>query len=307
MKITFENMAIIDECEITIQRLNTEWYKGKDLTVDLLRLDKIHPVVSGNKWFKLKENLQEAIRLGCDTIISFGGAYSNHLVATACAANMDGLKSIGLIRGLHGVQQFTPTLLACREYGMDLCFLTREEYLKKCDEAWLKNLQTKYPKAFIIPEGGANELGRSGAGTIAQFIPKDYTHICCSVGTATTFIGLRNVLPEHQTVMGFAPMKGGYYLKSEIERWLKENNGNWLLTDEFHFGGFAKSNDELIHFMNAFYEQNGIALDMVYTAKMMYGVQQWIDKNYFPPHANILCIHTGGLQGNVRVGKQLTY
>lgn len=127
------------------------------------------------------------------------------------------------------------------------------------------------------------------------------------MGTATTFIGLRNVLPEHQTVMGFAPMKGGYYLKSEIERWLKENNGNWLLTDEFHFGGFAKSNDELIHFMNAFYEQNGIALDMVYTAKMMYGVQQWIDKNYFPPHANILCIHTGGLQGNVRVGKQLTY
>lgn len=287
-----------------IQVLQPDWYFPYVQEVAMLRLDEVHPVVSGNKWYKLKHNISHAIQHGYKTILTFGGGYSNHLVATAAAAKESGLKSIGVVRGVY--DHVTPTLIACEEYGMQLEFVSQDEYDRKDDEVWLKQLSDKYGNVFIIPEGGANEWGREGAAVIASFIPAGYTHVCISVGTGTTLEGIRSVLPEQTEVFGYVPMKGGSYLTDEISKHVPTNN-NWLLFDEWHFGGFGKRSDGLLAFMNEFYTTNHIPLDMVYTAKMMYGVQSQMKAGVFPPDARILCIHTGGLQGNATIADRLIY
>jgi 1-aminocyclopropane-1-carboxylate deaminase len=289
-----------------IQPLPESWYQPYVSSISILRLDVLHPVISGNKWYKLKYNVQQAQQHGYDTILTFGGGYSNHLVATAAAAYEARLRSIGFVRGVYDVP--TPTLQACEEYGMQLIPISQEEYKLKTDVAWLQELQHKYPNALIVPEGGANEWGRAGAATIAEYISDTYTHICTSVGTGTTFIGLRNTLPADAEVWGYVPMKGGIYLKDELQQYLNaEKNTNWQLFDDWHFGGFGKVSNELIAFMNAFYQATHIPLDMVYTGKMLYGIQQQLRQGAFPRAANILCVHTGGLQGNASVKDKLAY
>jgi 1-aminocyclopropane-1-carboxylate deaminase len=271
----------------------------------MLRLDVLHPVVSGNKWYKLKYNMAYAIGQGYNSVLTFGGPYSNHLIATAAAANAYGIKSLGVVRGRDAADKMTQTLKSCEEYGMQLVFVTREDYSKKNDAAWLEALSNEYGAPFIIPEGGANGQGRAGAEEIAGLVTDNYTHICLSVGTGTSFEGIRNGLPETQAVLGYAPMKGGTYLADEISKYV--STGNWQLFDDWHFGGFAKWNDELLAFMNDFYTINEIPLDVVYTAKMMYGIQQQMDAGFFPDDAVVLCIHTGGLQGNSGVAGSLVY
>lgn len=271
--------------------------------VAILRLDLLHPVISGNKWFKLKQNLSFAQEKGYKKIITFGGAYSNHLIATAAAAKEAGLQSIAIVRGYHGKENLTQTLKDCTIYGMQLQFVTREEYALKNEKDWLKNLSAQYPDAYIIPEGGNNELARKGIEEIALIIPDVYTHITVSVGTGTTFAGLRNAIDEKVRMVGFVPMKNGAYLKNELQL----EKGNWELIDDYHFGGFGKWNDELIDFMNEFYRINKIPLDIVYTSKMMYGLQEMIEKNEFDKGARILTIHTGGLQGNIGVADKLVF
>ena len=271
--------------------------------VAILRLDLLHPVISGNKWFKLKQNLSFAQEKGYKKIITFGGAYSNHLIATAAAAKEAGLQSIAIVRGYHAKENLTQTLKDCTIYGMQLQFVTREEYALKNEKDWLKNLSAQYPDAYIIPEGGNNELARKGIEEIALIIPDVYTHITVSVGTGTTFAGLRNAIDEKVRMVGFVPMKNGAYLKNELQL----EKGNWELIDDYHFGGFGKWNDELIDFMNEFYRINKIPLDIVYTSKMMYGLQEMIEKNEFDKGARILTIHTGGLQGNIGVADKLVY
>jgi 1-aminocyclopropane-1-carboxylate deaminase len=299
-------MDIIDEGKVVVQHLAPEWYEHKVSKLDILRLDLIHPLISGNKWFKLKHNISTALEEGHSSILTFGGAYSNHLHAAAVAAKQAGLNSIGVVRGLHASEHLTPTLLSCREYGMELRFISREQYDLKEDGAWLKELVSEYSDPFIIPEGGANSLGREGAGDMSRFISSDYTHVCISIGTGTSFIGLRNRLETTQTMLGFAPMKGGSYLKSYVSEFIeKDQHNNWLIFDDWHFGGFGKWSEELIEFMNAFYEQNNMPLDVVYTSKMMAGVKELISQDFFAPSARILCIHTGGLQGNAAVRDKL--
>lgn len=271
--------------------------------VAILRLDLLHPVISGNKWFKLKQNLSFAQEKGYKKIITFGGAYSNYLIATAAAAKEAGLQSIAIVRGYHAKENLTQTLKDCTIYGMQLQFVTREEYALKNEKDWLKNLSAQYPDAYIIPEGGNNELARKGIEEIALIIPDVYTHITVSVGTGTTFAGLRNAIDEKVRMVGFVPMKNGAYLKNELQL----EKGNWELIDDYHFGGFGKWNDELIDFMNEFYRINKIPLDIVYTSKMMYGLQEMIEKNEFDKGARILTIHTGGLQGNIGVADKLVF
>lgn len=302
MKTTCVSMAITLN-EPYIQPLPESWYQPYVSSVSMLRLDVLHPVMSGNKWYKLKYSVQQAQQNGYDTILTFGGGYSNHLVATAAAAHEAGLKSIGFVRGVY--DNLTSTLQTCKEYGMQLIPISHEEYKLKTDEAWLQHVRYKYPNAFIVPEGGANEWGRTGAATIAEYINDAYTHICTSIGTGTTFIGLRNALPSDVQIWGYAPMKGGVYLKDEIAQYF--NNDNWQLFDNWHFGGFGKVNDELLSFMNEFYKTADIPLDVVYTGKMMYGIRQQMQQGIFPQAANILCIHTGGLQGNTSVKDRLQY
>jgi 1-aminocyclopropane-1-carboxylate deaminase len=163
----------------------------------------------------------------------------------------------------------------------------------------LAALTEQFHNPYIIPEGGANELGRKGAGDIAKFISSNYNIICLSVGTGTTFAGLRDVLNTDQELIGFAPMKGGKYLEKDIRSWLSASQDkNWSITDQYHFGGFGKTNTLLASYMQTFEREQGIALDRVYTAKMMYGVADMISQSRFPSDSKILCVHTGGLQGN---------
>lgn len=299
-------MGIIDERLAVIQPLNKFWYQNKVAALDMLRLDLLHPVISGNKWFKLRLNLRHAIDSGYKAIITPGGGWSNHLAATAFAAKAFGIRSIGVVRGKYDV--LTPTLQECKANGMELIFVSQEDYKNKNEPDWARNLVAHFDEVFMIPEGGANEWGRRGAGLISRFINENYTHIITAVGSGTTMIGLRDKLGNNQKVMGFAPMKQGSYLKDYIERHLQpEKNTNWELYDEWHFGGFGKWNNKLVDFMNDFYGANKIPLDIVYTSKMMYGVHEMLDGNVFSSHERILCIHSGGLQGNAFVKHLLHY
>ncbi len=267
--------------------------------IAMLRLDKLHAVVSGNKWFKLKYNLQAALDRNYRQVLTFGGAYSNHLVATAAAAAYFGLLSVGIVRGLHAQHALTPTLKSCIEYGMKLYFVSRQDYDLKQDAGYLKMLQESYFTSFIIPEGGNNDLGRDGAGNIASFIPADITTVCLPVGTGTTFAGLRNSLPRRIKMIGFTAMKGGEYLAVGIANNIKQSKAaNWQLNTEYAFKGFAKTTPELIRFIQSFYKQTAIPLDIVYTGKMMFGINQLLQQEAFAEGEKILCIHTGGLQGN---------
>lgn len=290
-------MAIIkplNEQDIFVQDL-PGFASNATIQVQMLRLDAIHPIISGNKWYKLKYNIQEALQQEAKGILTFGGAFSNHLIATAAAAFHAGLASVGIVRGIYSPEQLNPVLQQCIEYGMQLHFVTREEYTQKNETAF----QQQYPQHFLIPEGGANDAGRKGAGEIANLIPADVTHVLLSVGSATTFIGLRNALPIQHQLLGFAPMKGGVYMKDTIEQYLlPHQNTNWQLIDEFHFGGFGKITPGIIDFMNEFQSQYGFELDRVYTAKMMMGLKQKIEEGFFAKGSKILCIHTGGLTGN---------
>jgi 1-aminocyclopropane-1-carboxylate deaminase len=298
-------MDIIDESKIEIQSLTQEWIGNDSISIDMLRLDLIHPIISGNKWYKLRHNIECAAQHGYNTILTFGGPYSNHLSATAGTAKAYGLSSIGIVRG-NG--QITETLKQCDEMGMELYFISREEYKQKENPEFLETLSAQLGKPYVIPEGGANELGRTGSEKIEWEIPEGYTHVCVSVGTGTTFIGLRNALSPDIHLLGFVPMKQGTYLAEEIKLHLKKGRDvNWQLFDQWHFGGFGKCNEQLTDFMNDFYRSNNIPLDVVYTAKMMYGISQMKDNGRFPVGARILCIHTGGLQGNVSVKGRLIY
>ncbi len=306
--LTSENMATIPECEPFVQPLNLDWYQGCVEAISMLRLDVIHPVVSGNKWYKLQYYLQEAQQNQAIGILTFGGAYSNHLVAAAAAAKTFGLNAIGIVRGLHAADSLTPTLKDCVSFGMQLVFVTKEEYDRKYDADYQATLNEKYKGYYIIDEGGAGAFGVKGSETIASYIPDGYTHICLSSGTGTTLCGTRRVLKDGVNVLGYVPMKGGRYISKDIDSYLPAHLlSSYTLFDNWHFGGFGKQNDELVDFMNAFYATNNIPLDMVYTGKMMFGIQQQLAAGYFPKNARLLCIHTGGLQGNSTIKDKLIY
>jgi len=278
-----------------------------DITIDMLRLDNIHPEISGNKWFKLKENIRIAQSLQHTTLLTFGGAWSNHLIATAAAAWHLQLNSIGIVRGWHGEQQPSPTLQRCRTYGMQLHFVSREEYARKNDPEYLLHLQKTFGKCYIIPEGGNNEAGVDGAADIASCIPADTDLVTVAVGSGTTCCGLRNGLPKNTAVMGFAVMKNGSYLTENMKTYIHPEQTNWTLHPDYHFGGFARHDHMLIAFMNDFFKKYQIPLDKIYTAKMMAGVFDLLNKKQIKAPAKIVCIHTGGLQGNDSIRDQLIY
>lgn len=299
-------MDIIDERRAVIQPVSKFWHSNKVAALDMLRLDQLHPVISGNKWFKLRLNLKHAMEKGFKTIVTFGGGYSNHLIATAFAAKIFGMRCVGIVRGHY--TYLTPTLEACKAQGMELIFVTQEDYKKNMEPDWVRNIVSHFDETFIVPEGGANEWGRAGAGLIDRFIKDTYTHIALAVGSGTTLIGLRNRLNVKQEILGFVPMKQGAYLTEHIHSHVKEEkNKSWRLFDKWHFGGFGKWDEKLIHFMNDFYRINKIPLDVVYTSKMMYGIQEMLQDNFFSTCDKILCIHSGGLQGNVSVRDELDF
>ena len=266
------------------------------ISVTIKREDLIHAVVSGNKFRKLKYNLLQAKTENKKTLLTFGGAFSNHIAAVAFAAKENGFQSVGIIRGdeLRDKIAQNPTLKFAQECGMQFEFVSREAYRLKNETAFLEDLKSKFGDFFLIPEGGTNALAIQGCQEILTDEDLEFDYICCAVGTGGTISGIINSALPHQKVLGFPALKGDF-LQDEIRIFVQ--NKNWELITEYHFGGYGKINEDLIRFINQFYNDNQIPLDPIYTGKMVFGVIDLIQKNYFPAQSNILLIHTGGLQG----------
>lgn len=268
-----------------------------DSTIELVikRLDLIHPEISGNKFYKLKYNLLEAKRLGKKRIISFGGAYSNHIAATAYAAKLFGFECIGIIRGEELANKpLNHTLATAERHTMKLEYVSREKYRHKNQAEFLKELSEKYPESYIIPEGGTNALAIQGCQEILSAQDLEYDYIACAVGTGGTISGIIEASQDHQKILGFSALKGDF-LKQEISQWTQKTN--WQITDQYCFGGYAKFSPELLDFIGEFEQKYQIPLDPVYTGKMCFGIFELIKQDYFPKHSRILLIHSGGLQG----------
>ena len=266
------------------------------VSVAIKREDLIHPFVSGNKFRKLKYNLLEAKKKKYETLLTFGGAFSNHIAAVAYAGKENGFKTIGIIRGEELKDKITenPTLLFAQNCGMQFKFISREGYRSKSEMSFLENLKQQFGDFYLIPEGGTNALAIKGCQEILTSEDAEFDYICCSIGTGGTISGIINSVLPHQKVLGFPALKGDF-LNEEIRNFV--HNDNWELITEYHFGGYAKVNEALIQFINQFYAENKIPLDPIYTAKMVFGVLDLIQKNYFHAGSKILLIHTGGLQG----------
>ena len=283
-----------------IEQLRKKEYIAHSLHVDVLRLDKLHPIVSGNKWFKLEGHLRQVLISPGSAVITFGGAWSNHIVATAYAAQQLGLQSIGIIRG-ERPDQLSVTLEDAITYGMTLNFISRTEYSRKDQPAFLHQLTAKYPGAYIIPEGGGGEAGILGCGEILRHIDsKSYTHILCAIGTGTTFLGILRASMPGQEVVGIPVLKGIYSLKDiDGDEYLTtERSARGRIIPDYHFGGYARHPQQLLDFMNRFYHETGIPSDIVYTGKLFYALEDSIGRDLYPSHSRILVIHSGGLQGN---------
>ena len=268
----------------------------QDVSVTIKRLDLVHPQISGNKFYKLKYNFLEAQRLSLKKVLTFGGAYSNHIATTAFAAHLCGFESIAIIRGEELAQRpLNSTLMTAQQLGMQLEFINREDYRQKNSMAFLEQLQIRYPEHYVIPEGGTNALAIQGCKEILT--PTDLTRfdlICCAVGTGGTLTGLIEASAEHQQVLGFSALKGDF-LTQDIQQWTTKRN--WRLTDEFCQGGYAKTTAELMHFIQQFEARHQIALEQVYTGKMLLGIEKMLQRDDIAKDQRILIIHTGGLQG----------
>ena len=292
-------IKLLNETEnIIINSLQSELFNKSKLAVSMLRLDTIHPIVSGNKIFKLYYFLEESKNSLHKKIITFGGAYSNHLAATAYACKEAGAKCIGFVRG-EKPKELSHTLLFCLQNEMQLEFISRESYKKINKENFLQSLKNTYGDHILIPEGGFSQKGTNGAQLICNYFNlKNFSHVCCAIGTATTFAGLINGSNTETEIIGFSVLKNLNDIEERLIFLGVEPSKKYSGIHDYHFGGYAKKNTDLISFINSFYQDNKIPLDFVYTGKMMFGVYDLIEKKYFPEGSNILCIHTGGLQGN---------
>lgn len=277
--------------KITIQDLPS--FETENIKVSTLRTDLVHPIISGNKWFKLRFYLEEAKKLKCNTIASFGGAYSNHIVALAAACKLNGLESVGFIRG---ELCNSPSLKEAKDLGMQLYFISREEYKYK------EVVMEKYAHQpwFWINEGGYGLNGALGAATILQ--TKDcssFTHIICACGTGTMLAGLVLGSNENQLVIGISVLKNNIGLNQMVSALIPQENKKAITTiHDFHFDGYAKHPKELIHYMNQLFEREKLPTDIVYTSKLFYATEALIQQQYFESNSKILVIHSGGLQGN---------
>ena len=277
------------------QKINLSSDFGVELF--LKREDAIHPFISGNKYRKLKYNIGEAQNLGFKKLLTFGGAYSNHIAAVAYAGYAFDFETLGIIRGdeLQDKIEDNVTLSFAKKHGMQFEFVTREAYrtYKLIDE---------YEDHYVIPEGGTNALAIKGCEEILTETDLGFNYICTSVGTGGTVSGLINCSQPSQQVLGFPALKGSF-LQEDISKFASKTN--WKLITDYHFGGYAKINLELIRFINEFKERQHIQLDPVYTGKMMFGIFDLLEKGFFPKGSKILAIHTGGLQGIEGMNKLL--
>ena len=266
---------------------------AKKCEAAVLRLDLLHPIVSGNKWFKLRFYIEQALHQRKKRIVTFGGAWSNHLLATAAACQQLGLRSAALVRGERPAV-LSQTLQQAAALGMELFFLSREDYSQK---KILENLLTNFD--YIINEGGAGELGVKGASTLLDCVEKErYSHIICAAGTGTTLAGIINAAPKACTIIGIPVLNDLTTIEQTLQQHVQNKAAKWRLLPNYAWGGYAKHPPALLSFMNTFYEQTNIPTDIVYTAKLFYACLQLIENDFFKPGSQVLIIHSGGLQGN---------
>jgi 1-aminocyclopropane-1-carboxylate deaminase len=277
-----------------VESLRHNVIENAGVELSVLRLDLLHPIAGGNKVFKLKYNLLRAKEEGKESLLTFGGAYSNHIAATALAGKENGFKTIGIIRG-ERINPLNKTLRFAEEYGMHLEFVSREDYRNKATEDFLNKLQQQHHDALIIPEGGNNLEGFKGAMEILSDVKTDFDVVCCAVGTGTTLAGITASLKPHQQAMGIAVLRGKEMLERNIGSFLN-SNANSKINCDYSFGGYAKTSIELNDFVNNFTLKTNIQIEPIYTGKMFYAVFDLLEKGYFKAGNKILCIHTGGLQ-----------
>lgn len=284
---------------VLFQELNGRLLEEKGVRLIIKREDLVFPKIPGNKWRKLKYNLEQAQKMGFSSILSFGGAYSNHLAALAQAGSIYDIQTIGMVRG-EAPKQFNPTLLTAQENGMQLRFIDRQVYRQYTQDQDWASLQKQYPQSYFVPEGGTNMLALKGCAEIIEDIADPYDYICCPAGTGGTVGGIICGLDGKKKILAFSALKGNFLI-GEINQLTLERTqkiyDNYELITEYHFGGYAKFDAVLLEFMQSFYQDHNIPLDPIYTGKMMYGIFDLITQNYFEPGSRIVAIHTGGLQG----------
>lgn len=301
--------TLVDLQQAVVHELELPLLVPRKITAGVLRIDKIHATVSGNKWFKLKYSLQQAMSLQKKQIITFGGAFSNHLVATAYACAQLGLQSVGIVRGEEAASP-SPALEECSSLGMELHFISRPAFREK--ENTYPEITERYPDAYLVEEGGCNNLGVKGAAEIMDLVPaNEYSHICCAMGTGTMMAGIVSAARTGERVEGFSALKIPDRDNNGLQQFIDDSAGhlkNYSIHYNYHFGGYARRTPQLFNFMNNFYASTGIPLDFVYTGKLMYGVLDQAAKGYFPAGSRLLIVHSGGLQGNRGLPKNtLTY
>ncbi|QEC70162.1 pyridoxal-phosphate dependent enzyme [Panacibacter ginsenosidivorans] len=281
--------------KIITQPIEVNWLHSNNTKLNVLRLDLIHPVISGNKWFKLKYYLATALANKSASIGTFGGAYSNHIVAVAYACKTSGINSIGIIRG-EEPSVLSDTLLDAKHYGMKLHFVNRAAYRDT------EIIKQHFEDTYWIEEGGYGTEGVKGAAEILAFAKnsQNYSHIICAVGTGTMMAGIIQSAQSHQTIIGISTMKGNFALHEKVKNLLDDKNQNnkYKIMHEYHFGGYAKHPSQLLQFMNETWQHQQLPTDIVYTAKAFYATKQMILENTIPKGSNVLMIHSGGLQGN---------
>ncbi|NJB81514.1 1-aminocyclopropane-1-carboxylate deaminase/D-cysteine desulfhydrase [Wenyingzhuangia aestuarii] len=282
-------------------QINLPLLQEKEVVLYVKREDLLHPFISGNKFRKLKYNLAEAKKQKKEALLTFGGAYSNHILATAAAGKEFGFNTIGVIRGeelganLQKTLTQNPTLRQAHAFGMEFLFVSRSDYQQKKESDFLAKLEHQYPNSYFVPEGGTNNLAIKGCEEILSEKDKEFTHVCCAMGTGGTVTGIINSSNIHQNILVFPALKGSW-IQDEINS-LQPNKENWKMVSDYHFGGYGKISDELITFINQFKEETSIPLDPIYTGKMMFGLLKMIVNHQFKKGSTILAIHTGGLQG----------
>lgn len=281
--------------QVNIQPVSAEWLKSSHCELNILRLDRLHPVISGNKWFKLQYYLEQATQYNARKIATFGGAYSNHIVAAAFACHLLQIPVAGFIRG-EKAPTLSHTLQQAKNYGMELHFVSREEYKNKAA------IQEKYPDYYWIAEGGYGMQGAQGAATILELVPdiENYTHIIAATGTGTMLAGLIMAARAAQQVIGISTMKGNYELYQQVQQLLPQTPvAAFNIEHDYHFGGYGKHPQVLIAYIQQCWQQYQLPLDIVYTGKAFYATEQMIKSHTIAKGSNVLFIHSGGLQGNL--------
>ncbi|RLT88746.1 MAG: pyridoxal-phosphate dependent enzyme [Ketobacter sp. GenoA1] len=281
---------------LDIDTLSYALFEACSVQVDVLRADQLHPVVSGNKWFKLKYNLLQAQRDGCRELLSFGGAWSNHLHALAYVGGLLGFKTCGIVRGNELDTAANPMLAEAQALGMELEFVSRQQfrYYREAPRQLAADLR------WVIPEGGDNQLGQLGAASMllqAHAVAGEYSHVVVAVGTGCTFAGLRQALPDSVKLVGVSALKGAWVEQDMARRMRGLPAGGWYLDQAHHFGGFGKVTPDLLSFIRGFGDNTGLLLDPIYTGKAMMALQDLISESMIPCGSRVLFVHSGGLQG----------